>query len=995
MEGPSGVQDPLLARIAQDLEALPFELIDPVLKELTFLRTLDLFVLPSAGNRLREAIRYHSRWAHLLGEETDDIEYLWPSLNQLALVQYRRPWVKVMAAKIQPYGGVLWHIASPTKWTRKNHIIHDLWMELHSSLFTFLGLQNYQGTWIATPELQAELSDEFAEDLIRGIRESDRSLNIPKMTIELKNAYFKLFQEQSAELKTLANLYERFSRFLKVFGAPELPTSEKHVLARLRHDARRRRRIPRWNRRGVYFIFRDKELNYGRTSYRFRYPHPTLVPFEWCLRLFKVAVERNNALGVEEKLPPRLRAHFKRAMDGLDLIYCHTPGKLLKRTHGDAAESATFAQYPFSNAVLPKPKAEIDWLESFVTVAEWMTKEFPDITRSVASTQLPILRRRLLADPSDYRLFVKHESARFVAHQLRADLEVCRTRSSSKLPSLLALYMPPWPSPRAISIAQFLAPRRDCNHDLLQLLYESKISEIRQLLKGAPVRRLPEDGRFIVADEIGRDHTDNSPNILRDATKETQDIQAQQSISERDLVTTANTLQQLFKETTLSANATGSELLAHILARVENPTETPNAEDNNSWKEVVQKYVVSQRRHTARRDCYICGRENTKPHPTISSMCPPCGNFNLAGSQLSLPPKLSLAGKVAAVTGARVNLGYHVTLRLLRCGAKVIASTRYPHDALVRYKAEKDSEEWIDRLAIIGADFRSARDAFELAREIRRVVQGWGGILHILINNAAQTLTDSIEKETSSVRNEERLATSFKPSHLLPSTSYVAKVRAGNTATIEGATTRQLATDTPAEDGAARGSSWVQSLGEIPYEDVISAHSVNAFVPLILVRELLPIMSDNNNNNNNNSSSSRTPSSAFVKHARGFIVNVSSREGIFEQTGRGAQSAKNGRHVHTNMSKAALNMIAETEAAEAWRTARVAINTVDPGYMSAAPELDGAEMPIGWEDGAGRVLWPIAVGELEKTGEEGCHTVWGRFLKHYGASRANLQQGLR
>ncbi|KAI0905568.1 hypothetical protein F4823DRAFT_566605 [Ustulina deusta] len=96
------------------------------------------------------------------------------------------------------------------------------------------------------------------------------------------------------------------------------------------------------------------------------------------------------------------------------------------------------------------------------------------------------------------------------------------------------------------------------------------------------------------------------------------------------------------------------------------------------------------------------------------------------------------------------------------------------------------------------------------------------------------------------------------------------------------------------------------------------------------------------------------------------------------------------------MSKAALNMITETEAAEAWRSARVAMNTVDPGKMSAAPEfhaMTGGVMPIGWEDRA--VLWPIAVGELEKTGEEGCRAVWARVLKHYGASRANLQQGLR
>ncbi|KAI0457831.1 hypothetical protein F5B21DRAFT_501215 [Xylaria acuta] len=389
-----------------------------------------------------------------------------------------------------------------------------------------------------------------------------------------------------------------------------------------------------------------------------------------------------------------------------------------------------------------------------------------------------------------------------------------RDRSSSKLPSLLALYMSPWPSPRAIAIAQLLAPYRQCNHDLLQLLYESKVSEIRRLLKGAPARKTPEDGRSIIADEIARDDTDSLIKILKASTIETQDNSVKHSVPERDLVTTANALQRLFKEMTLSANASGSEILAHILAQVENLTEKQNKQDGKPWKVTVQNYLAS-------------------------------------------------------------------------------------------------------------------------------------------------------------------------------------RIRAGNTASIEGLTTRQLATDTPpAVDEPARGSSWVQSLAEIPYKDVISAHSVNAFVPLIPVRELLPVMSDSSSG----SSGSSRGSAPSPGHAHGFIVNVSSREGIFEQTDRGAWSAKNGKHVHTNMSKAALSMITETEAAEAWRTVRVAMNMVDPGYMSAAPELDairGKEMPIGWEGGASRVLWPIAVGELEKIGEEGCYAVWGRFLKHYGAARVNLQQGLR
>lgn len=67
----------------------------------------------------------------------------------------------------------------------------------------------------------------------------------------------------------------------------------------------------------------------------------------------------------------------------------------------------------------------------------------------------------------------------------------------------------------------------------------------------------------------------------------------------------------------------------------------------------------------------------------------------------------------------------------------------------------------------------------------------------------------------------------------------------------------------------------------------------------------------------------------------GYIVHVSSREGVFEKTPE--HRTKDGHHVHTNMPKAALNMITETEATSAWKNGRVAMNTVDPGYMSADP----------------------------------------------------------
>ena len=129
-----------------------------------------------------------------------------------------------------------------------------------------------------------------------------------------------------------------------------------------------------------------------------------------------------------------------------------------------------------------------------------------------------------------------------------------------------------------------------------------------------------------------------------------------------------------------------------------------------------------------------------------------------------------------------------------------------------------------------------------------------------------------------------------------------------------------------------------------------------------------------------------SPSSSSQSSPAAYIINVSSREGIPEDTPQ--SSSKAGHHVHTNMSKAAINMITETGAQAAWKGRRVAMNSVDPGYMSAAPECVPVEgCPIGFGDGAARVLWPVAVGEVER------RVVWGRFLKHFRVGVAITQRG--
>jgi NAD(P)-dependent dehydrogenase (short-subunit alcohol dehydrogenase family) len=267
--------------------------------------------------------------------------------------------------------------------------------------------------------------------------------------------------------------------------------------------------------------------------------------------------------------------------------------------------------------------------------------------------------------------------------------------------------------------------------------------------------------------------------------------------------------------------------------------------------------------------------------------------------------------------------------------------------------------------------------------------------LHALINNAAQTLTDSVREEERAIEHEKGLARCEAHQGCLIEGSYKARVRGGALPlTLESGRVYSTLIDDPeahvdavwpgveGSKGATTEiepytkSSWVQGMSEIPYQDVGSALSVNTFVPFILCRELLPLMGTSG------------PLPGTTVQPQGYVINVSSREGIFEDGV--TSSAKRGKHVHTNMSKAALNMLTETEAEPAWRTRRVAMNTVDPGYMSAAPEYEDAfegTRPIGWEDGAGRVLWPIAVAEVEG------QIIRGRFLKHYGAVEVDPGRG--
>ena len=317
------------------------------------------------------------------------------------------------------------------------------------------------------------------------------------------------------------------------------------------------------------------------------------------------------------------------------------------------------------------------------------------------------------------------------------------------------------------------------------------------------------------------------------------------------------------------------------------------------------------------RRCYVCKAPYFQIHAFYHLLCPTCGD----ASQSMRDQPLDLAGRRALITGARIKIGYETALACLRAGAEVIATTRFPADAASRYASEPDFAEWGEKLSIHGLDFRRLPD-------VLRAVEAWrnGPPLDALINNAAQTVWH-------------------------PSSAYAALYaaeRAPSRLTVE--------RWTPADaDGALiagvdtaidlqRQHSWIMQLEEVPPVEMVEAQVVNSIVPFLLCSRLKPALEAS-------------------PHPDRYIINVAALEGQFQR------AEKPARHPHTNMAKAALNMLTRTSA-EAYAADGIYMVSVDPGWVSheappaarARAEAQGFRPPLDLKDAAARLLDPIARG---------------------------------
>jgi NAD(P)-dependent dehydrogenase (short-subunit alcohol dehydrogenase family) len=319
-----------------------------------------------------------------------------------------------------------------------------------------------------------------------------------------------------------------------------------------------------------------------------------------------------------------------------------------------------------------------------------------------------------------------------------------------------------------------------------------------------------------------------------------------------------------------------------------------------------------------------------------------------------------------------------------------------------RFSGLPDAGDWLHRLRVVGIDLRDPAQVVGLADAVADA-----GPLDILINNAAQTVRRSpgayaplAEAElaplpdgptpelltfghtndphpqalaasvashpilAAEASQADELTTAMAQAHDL--TTAIAQAHGLTEAALTAGSTslQRLAAGTAIDAGGLvpdehHVNSWTQHVQQVEPLEMLEVQLANTTAPFLLISRLRASM-------------------AASAARRKYVVNVSAMEGVFSRRYKGPG------HPHTNMAKAALNMLTRTSADEMFETDGILMTSVDTGWITdERPHPtkirlaeEGFHAPLDLIDGAARVYDPIVQGE---SGVD----LYGVFLKDY------------
>lgn len=365
--------------------------------------------------------------------------------------------------------------------------------------------------------------------------------------------------------------------------------------------------------------------------------------------------------------------------------------------------------------------------------------------------------------------------------------------------------------------------------------------------------------------------------------------------------------------------------------------QTPNTENTSNYTRLHQA-----------RNCYSCNVPYQDVHHFYHRLCPTCAKQSY--QYRSLMPDLS--NRRVILTGGRVKIGYATALKLLRCGAHLTLTTRFPALALEQLQQEDDYAKWQHRVEVYGLDLRNlaAVQAFIGAYRAQHKH------LDILINNAAQTIKYDATYYAPLLAKEQDLLPQYQ-SLLAPNHTPVLDGIPALPASFDA--TQQALTRFGQPVDLREKNSWNSRLSEVPVNELLEVNLINHIAPYMLIQGLTPLLKAS-------------------PYSEKFIINVSSSEGQF------SYSNKTMFHPHTNMTKAALNMLTRTSAQE-YANYQIFINSVDVGWVSTGVSetvrqkqfAAGQIPPLDPVDGAARIIHPIHEAITNQ------RFLFGHLLKNY------------